>query len=118
MPEFCSPGSFCHYENGTGQCECRQIPESALLCNQNSESFILDHYCVTYNEKENLVEIGHCIYNTGSLYADNLVTTVYKLLPNNVSKLNEIYPVINLIGRAHCAVYVRKVTFHWLTHST
>ena len=73
------------YHNKTsGVCECSDIPYRAVLCDPTiSRTYILDCYCMTYNEKQNKTELGRCLSGCGHK-TDN----VYYELPQNTSDLN------------------------------
>ena len=50
---------------------------------------MLSCFCVTYNEDEDKIEVGNCIYNCNNIKSD-FSNSVYHILPKSASKLNEV----------------------------
>ena len=73
------------YHNKTsGVCECSDIPYRAVLCDPTiPRTYILDCYCMTYNEEQNETELGRCLSGCGHK-TDN----VHYELPQSISDLN------------------------------
>ena len=58
-----------------------------IYCSKRKNLSSLSCFCVTYNEGEDIIEVGNCIYNCDM---SDLSNSVYHVLPKNVSKLNEV----------------------------
>ena len=82
---------WMYRRNSTGVCECSKIPYRAVLCDPTiPRTSILDCYCMTYNKKQDEVELGRCVYGCG-----HKTDTVYYELPWNKSELNNICEKFN-----------------------
>ena len=75
--------------NSSGTCMCGKKIHGAVRCNSNEVS-IRDCTCMTYDEKEGVL-VGSCPYGCG-IFNNNsrLSKRVYRPLPKNVSKINNI----------------------------
>ena len=85
----CSPGSYCNQSDG--KCMCYGGNADTFICDlQEKRNFILDCYCLTFNEKLNKAEVGLCLYNC--LYWDKSNSDrdfTYTPLPNETTDLND-----------------------------
>ena len=84
-PKCSLPWTYCN--NGT--CQCGDIPQDVMQCHIDTNSTILNGYCITYDEAELINEEGICIYSsrtgTGSTVAERLNI----MLSRNVTMLTE-----------------------------
>ena len=72
-----------------------------IKCNEESgTAYILDCYCLTYNEESNSSQAGLCFYNCNNNHQTTMKDTVYHLLPN--------IPAKDLIGQVYCVVSATK----------
>lgn len=102
-----------HYSE-INQCKCGKIPNRILQCS-NDQLSVLDCFCITYNQEEDLTEAGSCFYNCNQVQYSDLSDMVYHTLPTNISELN----------RAMCSKFNREGTlcgscrenFYPLVHS-
>ncbi len=76
--------------NKGNSCNIVKVPNDPIQCQNVSQNinmpFILDCYCATYKEEDNLIEIGRCFYNCGRHGPQT--DTVYQPLPQNLSEWN------------------------------
>ena len=87
----CPSWSYC--DSTDGKCKCPQIPTRALDCDgfeKENGLRVLDCNCVTYNEEQNLTEVGFCIYNCGNYKKNALIDVVYHFLPPNITDWNDV----------------------------
>ena len=76
---------FC--ENTTKQCKCGRTSHGMIKCDEESgTAYVLNCYCVTYNEESNSTQAGLCFYNCDSDHQTTMKDTVYRLLPTNLAK--------------------------------
>ena len=85
--QVCSPWFFF---NGTN-CECGDDVNRVVYCNPDMNStFLLNCYCMTYNNITDNVVLGQCLYNRFNYSKDaSLPRSMYHLLPQNVDDLND-----------------------------
>ena len=86
--QACSPWFFF---NGT-DCECGNDFNGVVYCNPDMNlTFLLNCYCMTYDNITDKVVLGPCIYNClNSSKNANLPRNMYHLLPQNVDDLNDV----------------------------
>ena len=84
----CPPWSFF---NGTA-CECGNDVNGVVYCNPDMNStFVLNCYCMTYDNVTDTIVLGVCIYNCfNSSKTAILPRSMYHLLPQNVDDLNDV----------------------------
>jgi hypothetical protein len=81
----CPTWYFC--ENSTKQCKCGKTNHGMIRCNEDrGGAYILNCYCVTYNEECNSSQAGLCFYNCDSDHQMTMNDKVYHLLPMNPAK--------------------------------
>ena len=85
--QACSPWFFF---NGTN-CECEDDVNGVVYCNPDMNStFLLNCYCMTYDNITDNVVLGQCLYNRFNYSKDaSLPRSMYHLLPQNVDDLND-----------------------------
>ena len=78
---------YCVNEN----CRCTKkfLTHDVIHCSDKGNLSVLDCFCVTYNEDEDITEFGNCIYNCENITKSDLSDILYHVLPKNVSELNE-----------------------------
>ena len=54
---FCSPWVYCD----DGECQCGEAPNQILQCNIETNVFVLDGNCLTYNKDKHVTEVRWCI---------------------------------------------------------
>ena len=87
----CPPWSYC--DNTDRKCKCIKLPGAPLLCDEgvltkdNNPPLILDCYCITAADENDLIEVGQCDVNCAN-HPHDLVDLVYKILPPNISDWN------------------------------
>ncbi len=75
----------CHFcVNGTAV--CNRIHYKVMIC-RYGHVYIRDSYCATYNDENNSIEYGKCIYSYERNQFDHL-DDGYSKLPQNISELN------------------------------
>ena len=81
----CPTWYFC--ENTTKQCKCGKTFQEVIKCSEESgTAYVLNCYCVTYNEDSNSTQAGLCFYNCDSDHQTTINDKVYHLLPANPAK--------------------------------
>ena len=84
----CPFWSYC--DEADRSCKCFNNENYIFICdNQGNRRYILNCYCLTFNEAKNATEVGMCIFNCD--YAGKSLSDVdmpYSALPGNVSELN------------------------------
>ena len=81
----CPTWYFC--ENTTNQCKCGKTFHGMIKCDkERGTAYVLNCYCVTYNEESNSTQAGLCFYNCDSDHQTTMKDTVYHLLPTNPVK--------------------------------
>ena len=81
----CPTWYFC--DNATKQCKCGKTYRGMIKCDEeNGAAYILNCYCVTYNEESNSSQAGLCFYNCDSDHQMTMNDKVYHLLPMNPAK--------------------------------
>ena len=81
----CPTWYFC--ENTTKQCKCGKTFQEVIKCSEESgTAYVLNCYCVTYNEDSNSTQAGLCFYNCDSDHQTIMNNKVYHLLPANPAK--------------------------------
>ena len=74
-------------ENTTKKCKCGKTYHGMIKCNEESgKVYVLNCYCVTYNEESNSIQAGLCFYNCETNHQIMMNDTVYHLLPANPVK--------------------------------
>ena len=89
----CIDNEFDHFSlyycvNENCRCTKKSPTRDIIQCSEKRNLSVLSCFCVTYNEDEDIAEVGNCIYNCNNIKSD-LSNPVYHVLPKNVSKLNE-----------------------------
>ena len=79
----CSPWFDC----GETDWLCDKIPHDIFKCSDHQRVSILTCHCATYNEAEDVIEVGKCIYNTVPT-PENLIP--YKELPATKDEINDV----------------------------
>ena len=80
---YCPPPSY--YSAIESTCKCASTENDILQCNSNGQVYVLESYCATFSESENMTEFGRCYYN--SLLFGN---TNYHSLPFDRTEWNEV----------------------------
>ena len=108
-----SPWSCCSNKVCTKQCNNGKILHDVLKCGQRGNLTVLNCNCVTYNSKENLTEVGLCIYNcrNGRKYK-----SLYITLSPNKTDLND-FMCGNEFNRAGTLCGQCKKGYHPLVYS-
>ncbi len=86
---------------------CRCLPNNKyiFLCDpEGMKNYVLSCYCVTYNIKLGIVEVGPCLYNCDSVKKNKVSIKTYYLLPSNASSNASDW------NEAMCGVYNRTGT--------
>ncbi len=78
-------------------CECADCIYNFVQCNNSKKTSVLDCNCITYNEEQNVAELGKCIFNCAY---SNYSSSLFLPLPSNVKEVNE----------AMCGAYNRTGT--------
>ena len=100
-----SPWSCCSSKVCTKQCNNGEILQDVLKCGPRGNLTVLNCNCVTYNSKQNLTEVGLCIYNCRRKYK-----SLYIALSPNKADLND-FMCGNEFNRAgSCVGNARRVT--------
>ena len=81
--DSCSPWFDC----GETDWLCDKIPYDILKCSDHQRVSILTCHCATYNEAEDIIEVGKCIYNT-FITPEKLMP--FKELPTTKDKINDV----------------------------
>jgi len=83
----CPAWTYCNEKAGI--CECYK-PSEKLVCGPNGKNnLILKCYCLTYNEINDIVEMGPCIYNCDYVkHVKHQSSNGYIKIPNNIHDLN------------------------------
>ena len=79
---WCAPWFYCQSKG------CIPGPPLPMGVLGPDNRAVLDCYCVTYDEIEDTVEIGKCIFNCRNNNKTNLYDEIYSVLPSNVLELN------------------------------
>ena len=74
--------SFHYCVNENCRCTKKFTTHDILHCSEKRNLSVLSSFCVTYNEDEDITEVGNCIYNSD-------ISDLYYVLPKSASKLNE-----------------------------
>ena len=82
---FCSLWVYCD----AGECKCGEIALQTLQCNVHKNSTLSNFNCITYNEKEGLIEVGSCIYSVDNDLKERMINLPYTILPREISELND-----------------------------
>ena len=82
---WCAPWFYCQSKS------CIPGPPLPMGVLGPDNRTVLDCYCVTYDEIEDAVEIGKCIFNCNSDSKTDLHDEVYTELPMNVLELNRMF---------------------------
>ena len=81
-----SPWQYCD----NGSCRCgNQAPNGIIECDVDQNLTVLSCYCLTFDEKYGITELGSCVYNCGNPHDVINEEDQYHSLPNNSSELNE-----------------------------
>ena len=84
--EECPTWFISQVSNGTVSCKCGDSLGGIVLCDQDSNSSMLNYgYCVTYDESSNTTVAGWCPYNYHTPDAQH---NIYVKLPQNINSLN------------------------------
>ena len=88
VPSTCPPWFFF---NGT-DCECGNDVSGVVYCNPDMNlTFLLDCYCMTYDNITDEIVLGSCIYNCFNSSKNAILPcSMYHLLPQNVDDLNDV----------------------------
>ena len=64
--------------------------ERLLICDPNGKgNLIFSCYCLTYNEADNMAELGACIYNCDYVRRNEFHSNIsYSKIPDNIHDLN------------------------------
>ena len=84
--DSCPIGLFCM----SGKCECGQYqyPQDITICDKHSLS-ILNYVCATFDEEKKVVQIGSCLYNSGTEKDERMQhRSLYTSFHLNASDLN------------------------------
>ena len=87
----CTSDSQCptwfYCEKFTKQCKCGKTFDGIIKCNEEQRAaYVLNCYCVTYNEETNSTQAGLCFYNCESSAQTTMNDKVYHLLPRNPAR--------------------------------
>ena len=87
MPSTCPPWFFF---NGT-DCECGNDVNGVVYCNPDMNlTFLLNCYCMTYDNITSEIVLGSCIYNCFDSSENAVLSrSTYDPLPQNVDGLND-----------------------------
>ena len=93
--DICPSGLFC-FES---QCECRRFPHDLVKCEKNKNCtaislLVYNTYCVTFDEQEEVVLFGSCVY---SIFTNSAFKHVpyYSIQPG---QLNHFCAAMNKMG--------------------
>ena len=76
------------FESTNDTCKCGESINGVVKCNEMlQKSFILDCYCMTYDESTGTV-VGACFYNCVTV-KNALKDVVYRVMPKEVKELND-----------------------------
>ena len=84
-----SPWSCCSSKVCTKQCDNGEILHDVRKCGPRGNLTVLNCNCVTYNSKENLTEVGSCIYDCRSELSGRKNKSLYIVLSPNKTDLND-----------------------------
>ena len=92
----CSLGLFC--TNETCKCGHYHYPRNIIRCNEDKRtSAVLDCYCATFNENQNVTEVGACFYNCFN-FRTKSVDSIYHQLSGYAEQRNPICMLFNRTG--------------------
>ena len=111
-----SPWSCCSSRVCTKQCNNGEILQDVLKCGPRGNLTVLNCNCVTYNSKENLTEVGSCIYNCRSDFSGRKNKSMYIVLSPNKTDLND-FMCGNEFNRAGTLCGQCKKGYHPLVYS-
>ena len=88
VPSTCPPWFFF---NGT-DCECGNDVSGVVYCNPDMNlTFLLNCYCMTYDNITDEIVLGSCIYNCFNSSENAVLSrSTYNLLPQSVDDLNDV----------------------------
>ena len=72
-----------------GHCNCGTIPYGLLRCDPESNVGVVTCNCATYNETDETLEVGGCIYSCGGNNVDNKGFDITIPLPRNLVELTD-----------------------------
>ena len=85
----CPPGLFCR----GGTCRCGgDYPGNIIKCN-GTNTFVLRHYCITFDEQKDLTVAGNCLRTNKGGNITGLVSSgnsLYHLIPSDAKLLNDM----------------------------
>ena len=94
-------------ENTTKKCKCGKTYHGMIKCNEESgKAYVLNCYCVAYNEESNSIQAGLCFYNCETNHQVTMNDSVCHLLPANPVK---DLCVVDLTGQVYCVVGAKKI---------
>ena len=111
-----SPWSCCSSKVCTKQCNNGEILQDVLKCGSRGNLTVRNCNCVTYNSKENLTEVGPCIYNCRSGMHGRKNKSLYIALSPNKMDLND-FMCGNEFNRAGTLCGQCKKGYHPLVYS-
>ena len=82
VPACTSPWTYCD----SGTCKCADT--EGILCLPSGQALVEAGYCVTYDEVQDLKQLGRCVYNNA--FKDKIHKLLYHSLPGNVSELDDV----------------------------
>ena len=82
---WCAPWFYCQSKS------CIPGPPLPMGVLGPDNRTILDYYCVTYDEIEDTVEIGKCVFNCHNISKTDMHDEIYGELPMNVLKLKRTF---------------------------